>query len=113
MHLLETVEPTPARPGQAWCAFLPSRPRRRQHPQQDANNPIDNQTPAVEKATMNRTARQTMAWKIDGTHVYPVNDLREHSVTNCWCEPVDDDGIMVHNSLDGRELYERGERQIS
>jgi hypothetical protein len=54
-----------------------------------------------------------MAWKIHGTHVYAVNDLREHSVTDCWCDPVDDDGIVVHNSLDGREMYERGERKVS
>jgi hypothetical protein len=54
-----------------------------------------------------------MAWKVDGTHLYPVNDLREHSVTDCWCGPVDDDGIVVHNSLDGREMYERGERKTS
>ena len=45
-----------------------------------------------------------MAWKVDGTHVYPVNDLREHSITDCWCSPIDDDGIVVHNSLDGREM---------
>jgi hypothetical protein len=47
---------------------------------------------------------EQMAWKVDGTHVYPVNDLREHSVTDCWCGLVDDDGIVVHNSLDGREM---------
>jgi hypothetical protein len=40
---------------------------------------------------------QQMAWKVDGTHVYPVND----------------NGIVVHNSLDGREMYERGERKPS
>jgi len=54
-----------------------------------------------------------MAWKVDGTYVYPVNYLREHAVTDCWCSPVDDDGIVVHNSLDGREMYERGDRKVS
>ncbi len=54
-----------------------------------------------------------MAWKVDGNHVVPVDDLREHSVTRCWCRPVDDDGVVVHNSLDGRELYERGDRKPS
>jgi hypothetical protein len=54
-----------------------------------------------------------MVWKVDGNHVYPVDDLREHAVTDCWCGPVDDDGIVVHNSLDGREMYERGERKMS
>lgn len=54
-----------------------------------------------------------LVWKVDGTHVYPVNDLREHSLYDCWCSPVDDEGITVHNSLDQRELYERGEKQMS
>ena len=52
-------------------------------------------------------------WRVRGNHVYPADDLRNHSLTNCWCRPTDDDGIMVHNSLDGRELYERGERKPS
>lgn len=64
------------------------------------------------KASQGRTAH-AMAWKVDGNHVYPTNDLREHSFTNCWCRPIDDDGVMVHNSLDGREQYERGERHVS
>jgi hypothetical protein len=62
---------------------------------------------------MHGNPEHKMAWKVDGNHVYPVNDLREHSVAACWCRPADDDGIMVHNSLDGRELYERGERKVS
>ncbi len=45
----------------------------------------------------------------------PLNDLREH-VTNgsCWCRPTLDDSesepIWIHNSLDGREAFETGER---
>ena len=54
-----------------------------------------------------------LAWKVDRNHVYPANDLREHLLINCWCGPADDDGIVVHNSLDGRELYERGNRKVS
>jgi hypothetical protein len=54
-----------------------------------------------------------MAWRVDGSHVRPVDDLREHSLIGCWCQPTDDDGVIVHKSLDGRELYERGERQVS
>jgi hypothetical protein len=50
------------------------------------------------------------AWKVQGTQVYPVNDLREHSPKDCWCNPIDDEGLTVHNSLDGRELYEEGVR---
>ncbi len=50
-------------------------------------------------------------------HVYPLNDLREHKVddhTSCWCHPaIDEDGIVVHNSMDGREAYENGLRKLS
>jgi hypothetical protein len=48
-------------------------------------------------------------WRIDGNHVYPTDDLRPHSLTDCWCHPTDDEGIMVHHSMDQREIYERGE----
>lgn len=47
-------------------------------------------------------------------HVMPLKDLREHVVSEgCWCGPVEDEGVMVHNSMDGREAYERGERLVS
>lgn len=49
-------------------------------------------------------------------HVYPLNDLREHEMSKeCWCRPdVDeDDGVCVHNALDGREAYENGERKVN
>jgi hypothetical protein len=43
-------------------------------------------------------------------HVYPCDDLREHVIdpdVECWCKPtMTEDGILVHNSLDRRELYE-------
>lgn len=44
-------------------------------------------------------------------HVSPVNDLREHSeARDCWCAPVikrESKGtVVIHNSLDGRELVE-------
>lgn len=50
-------------------------------------------------------------------HVEPINDLIEHdtSGTPCICGPTErpvkrDDGsigwVVVHNSLDGRELHE-------
>lgn len=55
----------------------------------------------------------SLSWRVTGNHVYPAHDLREHSLTNCWCNPTDDDGILVHHSLDGRELYESGERELS
>lgn len=51
-------------------------------------------------------------------HVLPINDLIEHedSGTSCVCGPQErpvkhDDGsvgwVVVHNSLDGREVAER------
>jgi hypothetical protein len=49
-------------------------------------------------------------------HVVPINDLREHveDGTRCWCKPtVDEDGLIVHNSMDGREKFETGERKVS
>lgn len=48
-------------------------------------------------------------------HVIPLNDLREHEESaGCWCEPVvNDDGVLVHNAADKRELYERGERKVN
>ena len=63
--------------------------------------------------TMTRRLDPRNAWKVDGNHVYPTNDLRSHSVTDCWCRPFEDDGVIVHNSLDRRELYEQGARKMS
>lgn len=51
-------------------------------------------------------------------HVYPLNDLREHDMSPaCWCRPElmeDDEGgdVLVHNSLDRRELYATGELRL-
>lgn len=47
--------------------------------------------------------------------VYPVCDLREHIATGveCWCHPQIIDGIVIHNAMDGREQFERGERKPS
>lgn len=41
---------------------------------------------------------------------YPLNDLREHKCGDpaCWCLPFWEDGVLVHNSMDKREEYERG-----
>ena len=58
-------------------------------------------------------SQDSLPWRVTGNHVYPAHDLREHSLTKCWCNPVDDDGIIVHNSLDGREHYETSERKFS
>lgn len=48
-------------------------------------------------------------------HVVPINDLREHCSDGeqCWCKPREEDGVIVHNSMDGREKFETGERKLS
>jgi hypothetical protein len=45
---------------------------------------------------------------VDGWHVIPLNDLKEHECSaDCWCEPTLDDEaeglVYVHHSLDSRE----------
>lgn len=51
-------------------------------------------------------------------NVYPVDDLQEHNTDgedgkNCHCKPrieeVDDGLLIIHNSFDGRELWEKFE----
>jgi hypothetical protein len=50
-------------------------------------------------------------------HVLPVGDLKPHDLSDrCWCSPERDenyDNVVIHNSADGREAFERGERQVS
>lgn len=59
----------------------------------------------------NMTGRTTI-------HVAPINDLYPHDSTEfCKCDPFmdeDDDEttIVVHNSFDGREAYETGQRKM-
>lgn len=49
-----------------------------------------------------------------GNHVVPLDDLKEHDVDGaCWCHPTDDEGVLVHHSMDGREKIETGERLAS
>lgn len=47
--------------------------------------------------------------------VVPCADLREHVYgMSCWCDPTMDLwGVIIHNSADERELFERGERKVS
>lgn len=49
-------------------------------------------------------------------HVVPCNDLRAHVEVGvaCWCHPTVEveDGVVVHNALDQRELVETGERWV-
>ena len=55
-----------------------------------------------------------MSWQVsevdDGNrHVSPILDQREHDMSvDCWCRPrhdEDDPSIIIHNSLDRRELH--------
>ena len=50
-------------------------------------------------------------------HTMPINDLREHvSSIHCWCRPrpnPEEPRHIIHNSMDRREEYERGERKPS
>lgn len=49
------------------------------------------------------------------SQVVPIDDIREHDLSeNCWCQPeMHELGILVHNSADRREFYERGELKPS
>ncbi len=53
----------------------------------------------------------------EAIHIVPLNDLREHTASSkCWCHPREDDEVadmFIHNAMDQRELYERGERKLS
>ena len=49
-------------------------------------------------------------------HVIPLNDTRKHQLSaHCWCQPLNDDefDVFIHNSADGREKFETGERKPS
>jgi hypothetical protein len=40
-------------------------------------------------------------------HIMPESDFREHTFNDCWCKPLaNEDGVIVHNSADGREFLE-------
>jgi hypothetical protein len=49
------------------------------------------------------------------THLVPCNDIRQHQLDPvCWCQPVEDQetpDFWIHNSADGREKFEQGERR--
>lgn len=41
--------------------------------------------------------------------IIPLNDLKPHNLSvHCWCRPTEDDGVLIHHSMDQRELYEAG-----
>lgn len=58
-------------------------------------------------------------------HVLPINDKKEHEETTmCWCLPSVEwdcpetgeaysEGLVIHNSADGREFIEEAERIVN
>jgi len=56
-----------------------------------------------------------MSWGVferdDTVEIVPLRDIREHFFgMKCWCQPRRDEkdpSVIVHNSADGRELYEQ------
>lgn len=58
-----------------------------------------------------RNTQESTKW-----HIIPMDDDKEHQVSlECWCCPEldEEDNLIIHNSADGRELFERGERKPS
>lgn len=54
--------------------------------------------------------------EVDQYHVVPSDDIKEHILKgkNCWCRPeMNEDGVFIHNSADGREDFETGKRRLS
>ena len=54
----------------------------------------------------------TNGWKIEKVdrikHIIPVGEL--HSSDDCPCMPEIDEDLVIHNSFDKREEYERGRK---
>jgi hypothetical protein len=50
-----------------------------------------------------------LTWK-GALYVIPIDDLRSHDPESedCWCHPTDDEGVLVHHSMDRREEHEEG-----
>jgi hypothetical protein len=68
------------------------------------------------------TAKNFGGWAISlpdergNIHIVPVNDLKEHLDDECDCHPRQDNEhpeLWIHNSFDGREVFERDERKPS
>jgi hypothetical protein len=57
-----------------------------------------------------------IGWESDKCHIVPIDDLKPHSTDSdkpCWCHPTDWIDVLVHNSMDRRELYEMGILKLS
>ena len=49
-------------------------------------------------------------WVSFPPHVFPLNDTRAHIADDCWCEPKHRGRLIIHQSQDRREEYERGRK---
>lgn len=59
---------------------------------------------------------QTDSGGYEPAEIYPINDLKPHILggrSPCWCKAVDDEGVIVHNAMDGREAFQDGIRKLS
>jgi hypothetical protein len=47
--------------------------------------------------------------------VLPADDMFVHvEGLSCWCVPAEDEeGTIIHNAADGREMFETGQRKVS
>lgn len=43
-------------------------------------------------------------------HVMPCNDAKLHRFADCWCEPYDEGGVMVHNVTEAEDGNARRNR---
>ncbi len=50
----------------------------------------------------------------NGLHVLPLGDTKDHMDEDCPCGAARGEfGVWYHNSFDGREAFEEGERKMS
>lgn len=55
---------------------------------------------------------------IDAIHILPIEDLKDHTDLgdDCWCMPrielVAGTKLIVHNSLDHREYFEKDKKRV-
>lgn len=65
----------------------------------------------------NSICKSDTGWTVyeQPAEVAPINDLRPHEIgkVECWCNPYMDGDVLVHNAMDEREIYERGEKKSS
>ena len=70
----------------------------------------DEQKPNPEPSAVGSALNEGLGggWNVmKSGHVMPVDDLFEHTESvECWCKPTNDDGVIIHHSRDGRELFE-------